>query len=316
MNRIWSRVALTASIVGLQAAMLPALNHYTIRAEKKKIILQHADTIEGGEAGGTTYRSAAGNVLFLHDKVTLRCDRATDYPSQQKIVLQGNVFIADDTIEIRADKGVYYPERETGELTGNVRGRVADNSIVARARSAVINKADNRIWLNGDAIAWQERRQVSGEVISLHIREASGEAKKRRIDEVQVEGNAFFAARDTISVAPAAYDQLRGKTLELRMDDNSRITGITATREAEILYHLYDENRKPSGINYSSGNMIRMFFREGTLKRVKVTGNVEGKQYPEQFRGERSINLSGFAWRESENPFRDKKSLPQTEGLE
>ncbi len=315
MRKRWSLVALTTCIVTLQVAMLPALTQYTLRAEKKKIILQHADTIEGGEVGGSAYRSAVGNVLFLHDSVTLKCDRATDYPSQNKIMLQGNVLIADETIEVRADKGVYYPDREIGELSGNVRGRMADNSLVTRAQRAVINNAESRIWLNGEAIAWQESRQISGDEISAHFREASALSKKRRIDELTITGNAFFAAKDTLSVSPAAYDQLRGKTMELRMDANSRITGITATTEAETLYHLYDENRKASGINYSSGNRIRMFFADGVLRKVTVTGNVEGKQYPEGFRGDKSLDLSGFAWRERENPFRDKKSLPQREGF-
>ncbi len=80
--------------------------------------------------------------------------------------------------------------------------------------------------------------------------------------------------------------------------------------QAELLYHLYNEKRLPSGINYSSGDMIRMFFTDGSLNRVMVTGNVEGKQYPERFRGESSINLAKFAWREQENPFRQQKSLP------
>ena len=53
-----------------------------------------------------------------------------------------------------------------------------------------------------------------------------------------------------------------------------------------------------------------MFFIGGILKRVKVTGNVEGKQYPESFRGDKKINLSKFEWREKENPFKQQKSLP------
>jgi len=56
--------------------------------------------------------------------------------------------------------------------------------------------------------------------------------------------------------------------------------------------------------------MIRMFFTSGILKQVKVMGNVEGKQYPESFRGNKKINLSKFAWREEENPFKQPKSLP------
>ena len=68
-------------------------------------------------------------------------------------------------------------------------------------------------------------------------------------------------------------------------------------------YHLYNEKNEPSGINYSSGKMIRMFFMDGKLDRVKVTGNVEGKQYPDSYRGNSKINLRKFVWREREKPF-------------
>jgi lipopolysaccharide export system protein LptA len=286
--------------------MLPVLNHNTLRAEKKKIILEHADTIEGGEAEGGSYRSVIGNVVFQHDNITLKCDRATDYGAENKIILKGNVFITDNAVEIYGDNGVYYPEKELGELSGNVRGRMVNNSLAAKAKKAVVNKATSQIWLYDDAIAWHERKQISGDIILLHLKEEPANAKRRYIDEMQVHGRAFFAAMDTLSLSPVVYDQLGSKKMVIQMNDNSKITGITATSEAESLYHLYDEKRKPSGINYSSGNTIRMFFTNGVLSRVKVSGNVEGKQYPERFRGDRSINLTKFAWRERENPFRNK----------
>jgi len=71
---------------------------------------------------------------------------------------------------------------------------------------------------------------------------------------------------------------------------------LTVTGQAESLFHLYDENSKPSGINYSSGDRIKMFFREGRMHKMKVTGNAEGTEYPASFRGEASINLPKFVW--------------------
>jgi lipopolysaccharide export system protein LptA len=310
MRKFFPVTILCAGLLLLQAVMLPVLNHNTLRAEKKKIILEHADTIEGGEAEAGGYRSVIGNVVFQTDNITLKCDRATEYEKENKIVLRGNVFITDNSVEIYGNDGVYYPDRELGELSGNVRGRMVNNSLAAKARKAVVNKATSQIWLYDDAIAWHERKQISGDIILLHLKEDAANTKRRRIDEMQVHGRAFFAAMDTLSLSPVVYDQLSSKKMVIRMNDNSKISGITATTEAETLYHIYDENRKPAGINYSSGNMIQMFFTNGILNRVKVSGNVEGKQYPERFRGDRSINLSKFAWRENENPFRKQKSLP------
>ena len=310
MRRAISATLLTTTILALQIIIFPALNHNTLRAEKKKIILQHADVIEGGETEAGSYRSVIGNVVFLHDNLTLKCDRATSFEQENKIVLTGNVFMTDNTVEIFGENGVYYTDRQTGELNGNVRGRMLDNSLAAKSKTAIVNKATSQIWLYNEAIAWHDRQQICGDIILLHLKDIGTDGKRKSIDEVQVHGKAFFAAEDTLTLSPIAYDQLSGQKMVIQLNDNSKITGITLTTQAESLYHLYGNDRKPSGINYSSGDMIRMFFTSGILKRVKVTGNVEGKQYPERFRGDKKINLSKFAWREKENPFQQQKNLP------
>ena len=310
MRKVFSVPFLIAIFFLFQAIMLPMWDYNTLHAEKKKIILQHADTIEGGEGAAGSYRSVIGNVVFKHDTLTLKCDSATDYDQENKIVLKGNVFIADNAVELYGESGVYYPDKGVGELSGNVRGRMLDNSLSGKAKRGVVNRVTNQITFYDDVLVWHERQQISGDMILLHLKEVGRSGKRKSIDEVEVQGSAFFAAQDTLSVSPVVYDQFSGKSMLIRLNESSKITGITLTNQAESLYHLYDEKRKPSGINYSSGDMIRMFFKAGVLSRVKVVGGVEGKQYPESFRGNKGINLSNFLWRERENPFKPQKRLP------
>ena len=309
MRRVFLPAFLTAAFLLFQTIMLPVLDCNILLAEQKKIILQHADTIEGGEGDAGSYRSVIGNVVFLDGAITLQCDRATNYEKENKIVLKGNIVITDPAFAIYGDSGVYFPDKQAGEINGNVRGRMLDNSLFGKSRRALVNKAKSQIWLYDDAIAWHQQQQISGDIILIHFTE-SVSTKKQTIDEIQVHNNAFFASADTLSRSPVVYDQFSGKKMIIRIIDGSKIAGITVTGQAESLYHLYDGNQQPSGINYSSGDMIRMFFSNGILNWVKVTGNVEGKQYPESFRGDKGINLSKFAWRERENPFRQQKSLP------
>jgi lipopolysaccharide export system protein LptA len=309
MKTVFSRPLFTAFLLLFLATSFTVPIHNTLLAEQKKIILQHADTIEGGEGEAGRYRSVIGNVVFLDGAMTLRCDRATSYEQENKIVLNGNIVITDPAFAIYGDSGIYFSDRQTGEITGNVRGRMLDNSLFGKSRRAVVNKAKSEVWLYDDAIAWHQQQQISGEIILLHFTE-SGVSKKQDIDKIEVHNNAFLASADSLSRSPVVYDQFSGKKMVLRLKEGKKIAGITLTGQAESLYHLYNEKKQPSGINYSSGDMIRMFFADGILGSVKVTGNVEGKQYPESFRGNPKINLSKFAWRERENPFRAQKSLP------
>ncbi|NTW55435.1 MAG: hypothetical protein HGB20_00120 [Chlorobiaceae bacterium] len=288
--------------------LFPALNHNTLRAENKKIILEHSDTIEGGQNEKGTYKSVVGKVEFWHNTLNLKCDRAISYDRENRIVLAGNIQIGNETFNIFGDNGVYYPETEIGELSGNIRGLLIDRSLYGKSQKAVINRPASQIWLNDRAIAWFGRQQLSGDIILLHLKQSAKNDGSMTIDKIQIQGNAFFAAEDTLSHAPLAYNQLGGNKMAIQLDDNSRITGITVSDQAEGLYHLYGENHEPRGINYSSGSEIRMFFRDGSLYRVKVSGNVEGKHYPDRYRGDKTINLPKFVWRENENPFRQEKS--------
>lgn len=291
-------------LLTLLALQFPILHDNTAFAENKKIFLKQADSVEGGETASETgkpepFRSAVGNVLFLHDKVTLKCDRATEFPESNRITLNGNIFVNDGTVEVYGDNGIYYPEEQVGEMIDNVRGRVVRDSLVSRANKAVFNLKTNELWLYDNAIAWHKGNQLSGDIILVHIRDVKGEKK---VDQIQVHGHAFFAGRDTVAVTQRLYNQLSGQNMVINIDDSSHVSGITVTKEARSLYHFYDEENAPSGVNYSSGDIIRMFFNAGKLSRVLVTGNVEGKQYPNRMRGNRDINLPGFLWKEKEIP--------------
>ena len=310
MREIFTALIRHITLALLLATMLPMIDDNTLHAEKKKIILQHADTIEGGDEGGATYRSVLGNVVFHHDALTLRCDRATDYPQENKIVLQGHVFLSDSVVELYGDSGVYYPERQVGELRGNVKGRMVDNTLAGKAQRGTVNMQSNQITLYDDVLVWHGAKQISGDTILLLFQDAVGKNQRKKLKAIDVKGSAFLAARDSLSRSPVVYDQFSGKNMLIMLDELSKISGITLTTQAESLYHLYDEQRQPAGINYSSGDVIQMVFAAGKLSRIKVGGGVEGKQYPESFRGMKKINLPAFVWREKENPFGKLKNLP------
>jgi lipopolysaccharide export system protein LptA len=293
-----------AALCLLLPMAVPLLTDNTASADKKKTVLEHADSIEGGEKSGpsgksVTYRSAIGNVVFLHDQTTLKCDRATDYPEGNRIELEGNILIKNNTVESYGDKGVYYPDDETGELKGNVRGRVVDDSLVAKSKRAVFNQKTDEIWLYDDAVAWHRGRELSGDVIRIHVHEVAG---KKKVDEIQVDGHAFLAARDTLSTAPAVYDQLSGQHMVATLDERSRLNGVTATTKAKSLYHIYDEKKQPSGVNFTSGEVIRMFFVDGKLSKSRVTGNSLGKEYPKRLWHDKGIDLPGFRLHDNEKP--------------
>lgn len=280
------------------------LNHNTARAEKKKIILQQADRLEGGEKRSPTgriepIRSVSGNVIFVQDNLLLTCDKATEFLESGIVQLQGNIFMTDRKLEVYCDDALYYPDTGIADLENNVRGRLLENNLITKSEQARLNNPGNLVSIYKNAIAWQGERQLSGDSIMVHLKELNG---KKNVDNITVSGKAFFAARDTLDLNRHLYNQLSGKTIYITLNDQEKVTGILVNSQARSLYHAYDKDSSPTGVNYSSGNMITMSFTEGQLDRIAVSGNVEGKQYPNKLRGSTKINLPGFRLRYDEKP--------------
>lgn len=280
------------------------LEHNTACAQKKKIVLQQADRLQGGEdrspAGGIEpVRSVSGNVVFTHENMLLTCDRATEFLESGVVELRGNIFMTDRKQEVYCDKALYYPNTGIAELEDNVRSRVLKNNLITKSKQGLINNPENQIWIYTDAIAWQGERQLSGDSIKVQLKESNG---SKNVESITVSGDAFFAARDTLDLTKQLYNQLSGKTMHIKLNEQEKVTDIQVDSQARSLYHGYDSGSSPAGISYSSGNTIVMSFTEGKLDRITVSGNVEGKQYPNKLRGSPKINLPGFRLRYNEKP--------------
>ncbi len=281
----------------------PGPNHNTACAQDKKIILERADRLQGGEERSPAgrieqVRTVSGNVVFRQENLLLRCDRATEFLESGTVKLRGDIFITDGKIEVYCDNALYFPDRKIAELEKNVRSRTLEDDLRTKSKRAKIDNVNDRVWIFDDAVAWQDDRQLSGDSIMVQLAEIDG---KKKAKHIVTSGKAFFAARDTADTSKELYNQLSGRKMTIDLKDGSGVEGIRVESQARSLYHTYDGG-EPSGVNYSSGNVIEMFFREGKLHRILVSGNVEGKQYPDRLRGASDINLPGFRLRFDERP--------------
>ncbi len=301
MNGVKTLACIVFSVLLFLAA---SPNHNKALAEKKKIYLRHADRLEGGEKRSPfgriePVRSVSGNVVFSHDNFLLTCNKATEFLESGVVELRGDIFMTDRQTEVFCDKALYYPDTGIAELRNNVRGRMLESDLVTSSERAHIDRDKDRITMYQKAIAWQNERQLSGDSITVQLRE---EEEKKRVESITVNGKAFFIARDTLDLERKLYNQLSGKSIRFDMNDREELSGVQVENQARSLYHSYDTDNAPSGVNFASGNTITMSFSEGQLNRIAVTGNTEGKQYPNRLRGSSKINLPGFKLRFDEKP--------------
>lgn len=300
-----SRTPVIIFILGLLCWIGSGASHTCAMGEDKKIILQRADTVEGGDRIAPSgkkepARSARGQVIMEHGEIRLTCDRATEFMESGLVELEGNLRISDPSMEVRSRRGYYYPGEEKGELLEHVRGRMPMESLSALADKALIENGRDRIWLFGNAVAWHGEEQLSADTIMVQLSMQEG---KRRIERITATGMAFLCIPDTISATAGLYNQLKGEKMVITLSRGAErgISGIDVEKQGELLYNTYD-NGTPSGVNYTSGSIIEMRFRANALQNVTARHNVTGRQYPASFIGSKEVNLPGFRIREAEKP--------------
>ncbi len=192
-----------------------------------------------------------------------------------------------------------HPEDSLQRIVMNDSVRIWRASLTAKAKDAVYYLKQNHIVLTGDPLIWYDNSQVSGDSIIIRLKETT--ENKNQIDKIFIYDRAFLCSADSSS--ETKFDQLSGKNMIMTFNPDSKLERTDVYREARSLYHLYDKEA-PSGANRSSGDEINILFKSNKVHRIKITGGVEGKQYPEWMLENRDLNLPNFNWRIEEKPKR------------
>ncbi|MFM7773276.1 MAG: OstA-like protein, partial [Candidatus Kapaibacterium sp.] len=98
------------------------------------IVLVYADEYSVRLVDTVSVRELTGRVHLVHGDVTVYCDRATQYPAANTVVLRGSVRIIQGSMTMMMPKGEYDGMRSIATGTGGV--RITDRSMDLRAPEA------------------------------------------------------------------------------------------------------------------------------------------------------------------------------------
>jgi lipopolysaccharide export system protein LptA len=166
--------------------------------------------------------------------------------------------------------------------------QVIRGSLSAHCGYGIYFSKDSMVVLEKHPIVWYEDNQLTGDSITVYIRD-------KKIDRVDVNGDAFAVSKSD-STFTDRYNQLKGKKLTMYLKDR-KADRIIVENNATSLYYLYDKN-KPNGVNRVSGDRVVMYFKDGKIERIAVISGVEGNYYPEKLVRNKvdSYNLLGFVY--------------------
>lgn len=103
-----------------------------------RIEIIDADVLEGMRVNGQDLRRLVGGVVLKQENSTLRCDSATFYPADNRVLAYGNVYINQaDSIRAYGDSLRYEGTQRLAYLKGRV--RLTDPSMAIEAPAMVYN---------------------------------------------------------------------------------------------------------------------------------------------------------------------------------
>lgn len=138
-------------------------------------------------------------------------------------------------------------------------------------------------------IVWYEESQLSGDTITIRVREK----KLRAIDVV---GDALAV---TSKEQPERYDQLAGIHLVFNIDGDT-VREVRSEEYASSVMFIEDAGQ-PNGLERISADTVVIDFVDGEAEEVSVYGpraRIEGDHYPEALvaGSEASFRLDNFRW--------------------
>jgi len=281
--------------------------------------------------------TATGNVKIESDSTVITSKKATYYEFDKKSIAEENVkidFLTEDAV-VYGNYAENYETRNYSFVKGKASliqieskdGKTDTTFIYSEKMESFRNKPEHYIAIDSvrtirndflsvsqagyyfrdisgkggvitlarDPVVWKENLQVSGDSIYAYFRDD--------VDDIFIIRSAFALQQNEI--VSARYDQISGIFMHIKFLDN-RVNYIQVDTNAASIYFVYDTN-DPNGANRSTGDVIKLFFKEKKVDKVNIFGKPKGTYFPENLVNTDELRLLGFRIR-TDRPVRNTPS--------
>ena len=121
--------------------------------------------------------------------------------------------------------------------------------------------------------------------------------KENKLDSLIVTNNGFIVERDTID--SNNYNQIKGIKI-LGKFLKGKIRSLKVDQNAEIIYHMYNDENVLIGVDKALSSSILMKIAQDGIDKIIFITSPEGMLYPESFLEANEKFLQGFVNRENE----------------
>lgn len=126
--------------------------HQTFAQQRKKVEIKRANTMQNIKSGSTNIRRLIGNVVIVHEGITMECDSAYEYSPTNIFDAFGNVVISQGSSKLYGDILNYNSNTKTGIVTGKI-VRMVDADATLSTRTIHFNTSQSSAsYFNGGVI--------------------------------------------------------------------------------------------------------------------------------------------------------------------
>ena len=251
------------------------------RNEKLQILGEFAEIFEEKDSAIVTLNPMAINTTEI-DSLFISADTLYSIGNRKNRIIKGlnNVKFFKKNMSGKSD---YIFIDENKGLT-----RLMRKELGSRALQIMSQEQINQI----NPVIWDGNNQISGDEIIL-----KENVKENKLDSLIVTNNGFIVEKDTIDINN--YNQIKGIKIFGKFI-KGKIRNLKVDQNAEIIYHMYNDEKKLIGVDKAVSSSILMKIAQDGIDEIIFNTSPEGMLYPENFLEENEKFLEGFVNREHE----------------
>ncbi len=194
---------------------------------------------------------------------------------------------------IRNPEGLGEASSEFRYFIGWNHVRVFSDSLQAVCDSVRYTASDSALRLIRDPVAWARASQITGDTLVLFT-------DSSRLRRLFVPAAAFLLSRSGPEKA-GLWDQIQGETMTGYFENNE-LSHLIVYPDARTIYWATDNGGAYIGVNEAQSERMRVFFREGAIRRILFETDVTQKATPMDQAPIPNMRLERFRNREEERP--------------
>lgn len=185
------------------------------RGPKQPINLIHADSLIGTTIGQTTIYELDGHVHLEQGNVTVYCDHATHYPTENKAECIGNVRIVQGTVTMFMPRGVYYGDLDIARGEGGV--RIVDRRSTLTAETGIYSTKSNIATFVKQVMVEDDSVKITADSI-IYFRTSEESFAYGNVLMKSKFQNAFIVGDSARNLPKVSYSVIRGRPVLIEVD--------------------------------------------------------------------------------------------------